>query len=238
VEPAVAISVTLERLSARRRKSAEQKGEATMRTTILTALCGAALLAAVAGPAHSAPTFFYLRADAGGSFPTGSDLNGFDPSPVFGGGIGFSPLPFLRTDVTATYRSQYSGSGAVSGTPFAANSDIKSFVGMVNAYFDFPTIGRFTPYVGGGGGIAHNELGSTTISTGGATVATIGGASKTDFAWQVGGGVAVNVLPTIALDIAYHYLDAGKFESASFAGGTLSGRLKAHEVTAGIRVGF
>jgi opacity protein-like surface antigen len=209
-----------------------------MRATVLTVLAGTALLAAWAGPAHSAPTFVYVRADAGGSFPTGSDLNGFDPSPVFGAGVGFSPLPFLRTDVTVTYRSDYSGSGAVSGTPFAANSDIKSFIGMVNAYFDFPTIGRFTPYVGGGGGVAHNELGSTTITAGGAAVGTIGGASKTDFAWQLGGGVAISLLPTIALDIAYHYLDAGKFESTSFNGGTLSGRLKAHEVTAGIRVGF
>ena len=209
-----------------------------MRRNAVAVLGGLALMAAWAGPAHSAPTFIYLRADAGGSFPTGSDLKGFDPSPVFGAGIGFSPLPFLRTDVTVTYRSDYPGSGAVSGTPFAANSDIKSFVGMVNAYFDFPTIGRFTPYVGGGGGVAHNELGSTTISAGGVTVATIGGASKTDFAWQLGGGVAISLLPTIALDIAYHYLDAGKFESASFAGSTLSGRLKAHEVTAGIRVGF
>jgi|SRR6185312_6273087 len=220
-------------------KIAEHKmREATMRNNALAVLGGLAVMAAWISPAHSAPTFLYLRADAGGSFPTGSDLDGFNPSSVFGAGIGFSPLPFLRTDVTVTYRSDYSGSGAVSGTPFAANSDITSFVGMVNAYFDFPTVGRFTPYVGGGGGVAHNELGSTTITAGGATVGTIGGASKTDFAWQLGGGVAISLLPTIALDIAYHYLDAGKFESASFAGSTLSGRLKAHEVTAGIRVGF
>jgi opacity protein-like surface antigen len=209
-----------------------------MRGMVVALLGGVALLAGAASPAHSAPTFLYGRVDAGGSFPTGSDLNGFDPSPVVGAGIGFSPLPFLRTDVTITYRSDYSGSGAVSGTPFAANSDIKSFIGMVNAYYDFPTFGSVTPYIGGGGGIAHNELGDTTIIAAGGTVATIGGASRTDFAWQLGAGVAISVLPTIALDIAYHYLDAGKFESASFAGSTLSGRLKAHEVTAGIRVGF
>jgi opacity protein-like surface antigen len=209
-----------------------------MRKHALTLLAGAALLAVGARPAHSAPTFFYLRADAGGSFPTGSDLDGFGTSPVFGGGIGFSPLPFLRTDATLTYRSDYSGSGAVSGTPFSAKADLKSIVGMVNAYVDFPTFANLTPYIGGGVGVAHNELGSTSVSAGGVQVATIGGASKTDFAWQLGGGVALSVLPTVALDIAYHYLDAGRFESASFAGSMASGRLKAHEVTAGIRVGF
>ena len=209
-----------------------------MHKNALTVLAGAALLAAQAGPAHSAPTFFYVRADAGGSFPSGGDLNGFDASPLFGAGVGFSPIPFLRTDVTLTYRSDYSGSGAISGTPFTANTDIKSIVGMLNAYYDFPTFSNFTPYIGGGAGVARNQLGSGTATAGGAAVATIGGATKTNFAWQVGAGVAISMAPTIALDIAYHYLDAGKFESASFAGGTVSGQLKAHEVTAGVRVGF
>jgi opacity protein-like surface antigen len=210
-----------------------------MRRTVLTVLAGAALLAAAA-PARGAPTFLYARADAGGSFPTGSDLNGFGTSPVFGGGIGFSPLPFLRTDLTVTYRSDYSGSATetvLPGITATANSDINSLVGMANAYLDLPTFGKLTPYVGGGAGVARNHLGGTTVTVGGAST-TIGGATRTDFAWQVGGGVAVSVLPTIALDIAYHYLDAGKFESASVAGSTLSGKLKAHEVTAGIRVGF
>ncbi len=209
-----------------------------MHKNALTVLAGAALLAAQPGPAHSAPTFFYVRADAGGSFPSGGDLNGFDTSPLFGAGVGFSPIPFLRTDVTLTYRSDYSGSGAISGTPFTANTDIKSIVGLLNAYYDFPTFSNFTPYIGGGAGVARNQLSNTSVTTGGTTVATIGGATKTNFAWQVGAGVAISMAPTIALDIAYHYLDAGKFESASFAGSTASGQLKAHEVTAGIRVGF
>jgi opacity protein-like surface antigen len=214
----------------------------TMHRIAPTVFGGAALLAAWAGPAHAAPTFFYVRADAGGSFPTGSDLDGFDPSPVFGAGIGFSPLPFLRTDLTLTYRSEYSGSATdtttLPGTTLTAKSNIKSLVGMANAYYDFPTFASVTPYVGGGIGVARNELGTTTIAAGGTQIAAFGGSTKTQFAWQVGGGVAFSVLPTIAIDLAYHYLDAGKFESATFAGSTASGRLKAHEVTAGIRVGF
>jgi len=218
-------------------------GEMAMHRNTLALLAGAAVLAmAWTGPAHSAPTFFYVRADAGGSFPTGNDLDGFDTSPVFGAGIGFSPLPFLRTDVTLTYRSEYSGSATdtttLPGTTLTEKSKIKSLVGMANAYYDFPIPGPVTPYVGGGVGVARNELGTTTISAGGTQLAAVGGSTKTQFAWQVGGGLAFNVLPTIALDIAYHYLDAGKFETASIGGSTASGRLKAHEVTAGLRVGF
>jgi len=213
-----------------------------MHRIALAALGGAAMLAVWAGPAYSAPTFFYVRADAGGSFPTGSDLKGFDPSPVFGAGIGFSPLPFLRTDVTVTYRSDYPGSATdttiLPGTTLTAKSDIKSLVGMVNAYYDFPVPGPVTPYVGGGIGAARNDLGTTTISAGGTQIAAVGGSTKTQFAWQVGAGVAFSVLPTIAIDINYHYLDAGKFETAPIGGSRVSGRLKAHEVTAGLRVGF
>jgi opacity protein-like surface antigen len=213
-----------------------------MHRIALAALGGAAMLAAWVGPAHSAPTFFYVRADAGGSFPTGSDLQGFDPSPVFGAGVGFSPLPFLRTDVTLTYRSDYPGSATnttiLPGTTLTAKSDIKSLVGMVNAYFDLPVPGPVTPYVGGGIGAARNDLGTTTISAGGTQIAAVGGSTKTQFAWQAGAGVAFSVLPTIAIDIAYHYLDAGKFETAVIGGSSVSGRLKAHEVTAGLRVGF
>ncbi len=221
-----------------------------MQRIALIGLGSAALLAAWAGPAHSAPTFFYVRADAGGSFPTGSDLQGFDPSPVVGAGVGFSPLPFLRTDITISYRTDYPGSATdtttLPGITLNEKADIKSLVGMVNAYYDFPSVAGFTPYVGGGIGLARNELSTTTISSGGAQIATINGSTKNEFAWQVGAGIAISVLPAVAIDIGYHYLDAGKFQTSStgtvlgtpISGSPVSGRLKAHEVTAGLRIGF
>ena len=219
-----------------------------MRTFAFGVFGGLALIL-TATTADAAPTFLYGRIDAGGSFPTGSDLKGFDPSPMVGVGLGFSPLPFLRTDATVSYRTEYSGSAtdttSVPGATLSEKSNIKSVVGMVNAYFDFPTVAGFTPYVGGGAGVARNELGSTTISSGG-TQLTINGSTKTNFAWQVGGGVAINILPTIALDIGYHYLDAGSVKSSTTGTvlgtpvsiGPASAKLRAHEVQAGIRVGF
>jgi opacity protein-like surface antigen len=221
-----------------------------MRRFALAMVSGAAVMLAGGAAAEAAPTLLYGRVDAGGSFPTGSDFKGFDPSPVVGAGLGFSPLPFLRTDVTVSYRSGYSGSAtnttSLPGTTLSAKSDIKSVVGMVNAYYDFPTFGGFTPYVGGGAGVAYNELGTTTVSSGGTQLAVVSGSTRTKFAWQVGGGLAISILPTIALDIGYHYLDAGKFQSGTTGtilgtlvpGSVVSGRLKAHEVIAGVRVGF
>ncbi len=216
-----------------------------MRKFAVAVLGGAAAMLAAGIPAKAAPTFLYGRVDAGGSFPTGNELSGFDPSPVVGAGLGFSPLPFLRTDVTVSYRTGYSGSATdttlLPGTTVSEKSNIKSLVGMVNAYIDLPTIAGFTPYVGGGAGAARSELGSTSFS-GGGTQVTLNGVTKTNFAWQVGAGVAISILPTIALDIGYHYLDAGSLKGSTGVvfGNTVqpSARLRANEVQAGIRVGF
>ncbi len=215
-----------------------------MRTFASGVFCAAALIL-TAGSADAAPTFLYARVDGGGSFPTGNELDGFNPSPLVGAGLGFSPLPFLRTDVTLSYRTGYSGSATdttlVPGTTISEKSKIRSLVGMVNAYFDLPTIAGFTPYVGGGAGAARSELGSTTFS-GGGTQVTLNGVTQTNFAWQVGAGVAIRILPTIALDIGYHYLDAGSLKGSTGVvfGNTLqpSARLRANEVQAGIRIGF
>src|SRR5260370_15947852 len=111
---------------------------------------------------------------------------------------------------------------------------------MVNAYYDFPSVAGFTPYVGGGIGIARNELSTTTISSGGVQLVAINGSTRNEFAWQVGAGLALSVLPAVAIDIGYHYLDAAKFQTSStgtvlgtpFSGSPGSGRLTDHDVTA------
>jgi opacity protein-like surface antigen len=201
--------------------------------------------------AHAEPSLLYVRADAGGSFPLGNDLSGFKPSPLLGSGVGLKLFPFLRTDLTVSYRTNYSGSATdtatLPGTTLTEKSNINSLVGMANAYFDFPSFFSITPYIGGGIGAARNVVGASTASVGGAQVATLNGATKTNFAWQLGVGASMSLFPTIALDIGYHYIDAGKFTTATTGtvfGAPVSGvspatgHLKAQEVEIGIRIGF
>lgn len=222
-----------------------------MRSLVTIAAAGACFLASVA--AHADPQNFYVRLDTGGSFSrnAGQDV-GVDigASPIVGAGIGAKLFPFLRTDVTLSYRPDYSFTAPdttlVPGT--IGRGDVKTLAVLVNAYYDFPSFAGFTPYVGGGVGMARNEVGTTTLSDpgSGATVATLSGSTTTQFAWQVGAGVSYSILPFVALDVGYRYLDAGEGRSGTsgtFLGAPITapvqrGNIRAHEIQAGIRVGF
>jgi opacity protein-like surface antigen len=188
---------------------------------------------------------FYVRVDGGGSFPTGSDLDHFDASGVVGAGVGFRFLPFFRTDVTVSYRPSYSGKTTDLG--LLEQSEVKNLSGFVNAYFDLPTGTPFTPYIGAGIGAARNEVGTTTFTDGVDTLA-IAGATRTSLAYQAMAGFSYPIFLGVALDVSYHYLNAGRFKtstSATFDGLPVlggveagSGKLRAHEVQVGLRVGF
>jgi opacity protein-like surface antigen len=192
---------------------------------------------------------FYVRIDGGGSFPTGTSLAGLDdfsPSAMVDAGVGFKMLPFLRTDITASYRPDYNQNATNANTFLAQKSDIKSLAAFLNFYFDIPT-GPLpvTPYVGAGIGAARNETGTTSQFdpfTG--NTASVGGATKTSLAYQAMAGLSFPIFVGVAVDAGYHYVDLGHFTTA--AGTTLNGavgvaqtgRLKAHEFQLGLRVGF
>ena len=73
---------------------------------------------------------------------------------------------------------------------------------MLNVFYDFDTGTKFTPYIGGGIGIAHLKVKIRTDE---------GKVSKSDnsFAYQLGAGVAYAVTDSIALDLSYRYTDSG-----------------------------
>src|SRR5579863_9679901 len=88
------------------------------------------------------PGNFYVRVDGGGSFPFDTNLAGFQdfsPSAVVGAGVGFKILPFLRTDITASYRPDYNQNTTDPNSFVQQKSDVRSLAGFVNAYFDIPT---------------------------------------------------------------------------------------------------
>jgi opacity protein-like surface antigen len=203
------------------------------------------MLCALSVPGANAqtPTNFYVRADAGGSFPATSDLDGFGASALIGGGLGFRILPFLRTDFTLSYRPNYGGSANENGVQ--ATSSIHSLTGFFNAYVDIPTPTPFTPYLGAGLGIGRNTIGTTTLSSGGAT-GSVGGASETRLAYQAIAGLSYPVFVGAALDLSYHFVDAGRFTTSGTEVvngvavniGPSSGKVLANEIQLGLRVGF
>ena len=196
----------------------------------------------------------YLRVDTGGSFSvnTGKDLQSdVGSSPIVGIGVGAKLIPFLRTDLTVSYRPGYSfvatDTTFVPGATLIAHGHVKTLGVLANAYYDFPSLAGVIPYIGGGVGFARNDLGMTTITTTtGTPLATINGAAATHLAWQAGAGISYPLGGNIAADFGYRYFHAGEAKSGDTGtvlgvptrGLTNRGDILAHEIQAGVRVGF
>jgi opacity protein-like surface antigen len=74
---------------------------------------------------------------------------------------------------------------------------------FANVFYDFLNPTLFTPFVGGGIGVAFNKS-TMTLNTVD-TFETI----DTRFAWNIGAGVAVNVTEILLLELSYRYTDLG-----------------------------
>lgn len=199
-----------------------------------------AALVLISPQAFAQPTWFYVRADAGASFS--SDLGGeiddnIGTATLFGLGVGFKILPFIRTDLTVHYRNGYeidtTANVAGLGAGTRLNGDVSNLTGMLNAYFDFPAYSGLQPYIGGGVGVAYNDVDSVSAGS-----IILPGDTSTEFAWNVGAGLTIGIFPGAAIDLGYRYADLGKIKTESVGGVSLSGDLTAHEVMAGLRVGF
>ena len=172
----------------------------------------------------------YLK--LGGGYSYGA-TNKFGDSPVFGGGIGFRFAPFFRMDATLDYRSD--GTDKIAG-----GARFRNWAAMLNAYLDFnvPFIRPIVPYIGAGAGIDQNKVGSSTVTVGGTTPASLTGSSKNQFAWQAMAGVSWYLASNLALDVSYRYFYGGRAESGSSAGFPVRGDFTAHEIMGALRWGF
>ena len=203
-------------------------------TAILLAFCAAA-----------ADSPYYGRLDTGYSWSTNADS-----SPIIGAGIGYQLNDHIRGDITLGYRGWYkaSESGAVPGFgTLSGSSDIDSTDGMVNAYYDIGHFDRFTPYVGGGIGVAYNHAAAANVALNGASVGQIGSGNNTDFAWQLSAGTAIAITQSLSLDVGYRYIDLGSAQTgdtftalngASASGAKESVNLRGSELQAGLRLAF
>jgi opacity protein-like surface antigen len=167
--------------------------------------------------------------DVGSIWTEGFETNTFSvfqkdikSSPLYGIGIGYKRNHWLRFDLTGEYRgdavflahdSYPGGAGFTAGTN-EYTADIKSWLGLANAYWDIITWCGFTPYVGAGIGFA------TVTVDGLKDINTVQGATyyaadntQTNFAWAIHAGLAFEVTPQFVVDLAYRYADLGNAKS-------------------------
>jgi opacity protein-like surface antigen len=164
---------------------------------------------------------WYVRIDAGWSsardpevtIPEGPLAADLGSSPLLGGGLGLTYVPGIRTDLTFTYRSGFEQISGIAGTP-TGQADFRSLVTLLSLYLDLYQMPRVTPYGGFGLGFSRNELGRITITNpDGSLLGTIEGTSKTNFAYQLCLGASIQLTNRFLVDVGYHFLKAGDYES-------------------------
>lgn len=220
----------------------------------------------------SLPAGLYVRGDLGAGFAQGLKFRDADPNApqgcdlctdlfpsstgnglLFGAGAGYRLSPLFRADLTVDYLTPVRVIGHSTATPPSTGSaNLELIVGLVNGYVDladaFPNwFGPLQPYVSAGVGVARNRLGTTTGVSGLLGPFTIGGASRTNFAWALGAGAGYALTPRLTIDLAYKYLDRGEVRTNATvtALGTAfqltpskTGDFNVHTVTLGLRYGF
>jgi opacity protein-like surface antigen len=188
-------------------------------------------------PAPVEASGWYLRGDIGMSSQQLSDMhqrfqdvttesftvtnNNFDSAPFVGIGVGYTVNSWLRTDVTLEYRGRanmnlmQTGNQGTFDTYHGNKSEI---TGLWNVYADLGTWWCFTPFVGAGVGFSYNRIEDfydVNPLTNGLAVAD-GVGSKWNLAWALYAGVAYQVTPTFAIELAYRYINLGDAQSGYF----------------------
>ena len=156
----------------------------------------------------------YVAGKVGYNNPTGGEL---DENAVYSLAAGYRFNPNFRLEGEVSYRENDISLTGLSG-------ESKTGTAFVNGWYDWANTSKFTPYVGGGIGIAHNENKGTFLGT---YVTT----KDYAFAYQVGGGVAYALCPHFDLTADYRFIDTSNFDDTS-------DDYKAHEVLAGVRYSF
>ena len=151
---------------------------------------------------------------------------GYDLS--LGGGYAF--VNGLRADVVADFHQPTAVSQPnqpcipATAATCSVYGKFESYDVLVNAYYDFGTWYRVTPYVGAGVGVAFGEVNARLD---GSAAGTYFG--KYDFhnlAFAVMAGIAIDVYDHVKLDLGYRYLNNGTVGGA---------RVDFQEARAGLR---
>lgn len=135
----------------------------------------------------------------------------FDDGYAINGAVGYKYGFGLRVEGEFGYgRSRLNAlsTGATNAPVSGADADIFTFTG--NAFYDFKTNSRYTPYLGGGLGLAHQSNGSG--STGGVPFA---GSDRDDFMFLLEAGVSVQLTDNIAVVPSYRYMQINNGSSGN-----------------------
>jgi len=131
-------------------------------------------------------------------------------------------------------------SGKVSWDDGYAKLKVQANTLFVNAYYDFATGTQFTPYVGAGLGLAMLNS-KATWATDDPDSGSLGSKNNTNFAWNVGAGVAYEVVQNVSLDFGYRFAGLGKVRTKTDKDDDFHMKAKniyQHQIMLGMRFSF
>ena len=206
----------------------------------------------------------YIKGGFGGNVVGESDLSGtnvttgrlrFDLGFSGAAAVGTKIGPF-RVELEGSYGispaselDAASISSVIGGIPttfvtisgVTASGDLHTTTAMANAYWDFSTPWpRFSPFVGGGFGLAYVNADNIVGVVGGASF-PITSDSDLSMMYQVSAGFSYTIAPTLALELSYRFLssiDALGISELNFddaVGGSFSASFHQHRVMLALR---
>lgn len=226
---------------------------------VISAIALAGILAAGAATAADAVRP-YVGVKVGAGFAQADDVEFQNPrlrssigddygdTVAFGGasaGVAFSAVP-VRAELEYAYRdsakfSRDDNIGAGAGLPANQAMKVRSQSLMAYGFYDIKTGTAFTPFLSGGLGVSFNKAQARQTQPANNWDEQFTGKTRTDFAWGLGAGVGIEVAKSLSLDLGYRFVDLGKFSVGDMpvtGDEDLTGRLRSHEVYAGLRYTF
>ena len=146
----------------------------------------------------------------------------------------------IRTEAEYMFRSAFdydpNPTFVNAGTPTRADTEIITHTFLVNAFYDFKTETKFTPYIGGGLGFSVKDVDGALITLSTGAVSNDDHISV-DFVWNIGGGIGYAINKRLSLDFGFRYLelqDVGYGDPAAFT----AFEHNSHEFLLGLRHQF
>tara|TARA_R110000868_G_scaffold42434_2_gene143569 strand:+ start:1920 stop:2678 length:759 start_codon:yes stop_codon:yes gene_type:complete len=216
---------------------------------VTTILAGPALAADPQEYFYEEPVYdkagaWYLRGDIGyvvtndyevtysGSAGEQEFLNeDFDDTWLIGVGIGYKFNSFFRADLTLDYRANWefeANTECIGTCPTTYNEEFGSAsmtALLANIYLDWDNSSSFTPYIGGGLGVAYVNLGKHFARNVSGSYSGFDGNGNWNFAAAATAGVTFDVTQNFSIDANYRYLWVGDVESGESNTPGLTGTL-------------
>jgi len=126
---------------------------------------------------------------------------------------------FSEVSGKKSWNGPHPNSGGWVDPNYSAKQKLQIQTLFVNAYYDFRNSTPLTPWVGAGLGMAFiDSKGSLTVEfpvPGDDIALSLGSKTSTNFAWNIGAGVAYDFTDYISLDLGYRFVGFGKAETKS-----------------------